>query len=109
MALNHFPKVICLTDTHLDDNYDTSNFRLPGYSNIGVKNRNKYGVGVMIQVHEKATVNKSLQTPFDEAICVEINSQSCTFNTLVIYSKPRTHKKQFIELLDGYLQGAPPL
>ena len=95
------PKVICLTETHLDDDDDTSNFRLPGYSNIEVKNRNKYGGGVMIQVHESATINKTLQTPFEEAI----NSQSYTFKTLVVYSKPRTNKNQFIELLDEYLQG----
>ena len=59
----------------------------------------------MIQVRDSAKINETLQTPFEEAICVEINSQSCTFKTLVIYSKPRTHKKQFIELLDEFLQG----
>ena len=104
-GLESLPKVICLTETHLDDNDDTSNFLLPGYSKIEVKNRNKYGGGVMIQVHESATINKTLQIPFEEAICVEINSQSCTFKILMIYSKPKTHKKQFIELLDEYLQG----
>ena len=103
--LESLPKVICLTETHLDDDDDTSNFRLPGYSNIEVKNRNKYGGGVMIQVHESATIKKTLQTPFEAAICVEINSQSYTFKTLVVYSKPRTNKNQFIELLDEYLQG----
>ena len=104
-GLESLPKVICLTETHLDDDDDTSNFRLPGHSNIEVKNRNKYGGGVMIQVHESATIHKTLQTPFEEAICVEINSQSYTFKTLVVYSKPRTNKNQFIELLDEYLQG----
>ena len=59
----------------------------------------------MIQVNESATINKTLQTPFEEAICVEVNSQSYTFKTLVIYNKPRTNKNQFIELLDEYLQG----
>ena len=53
-----------------------------------------YGGGVMIQVHESAAINKTLQTPSEVAICVEINSQSYTFKTLVIYSKPRTNKKQ---------------
>ena len=105
-GLESLPKVICLTETHLDDDDDdTSNFRLTGYANTEVKNCNKYGGGVMIQVHESATINETLQYPFEEAIGVEINSQSYTFKTFVIYSKPRTNKNQFIELLDGYLQG----
>ena len=104
-GLESLPKVICLKETPIDDDDDTSNFRLPGYWNIEVKNRNKYGGGVMIQVHESATINRSSQTPFEEAICVVINSQSYTFKTLVIYSKPRTNKNQFIELLDEYLLG----
>ena len=101
--MNHFPKSYALR-RHLDDD-DTSNFRLPGYSNIEVKNHNKYGGGVMIQVYESATINKTLQIPFEEAIGVKINSQSYTFKTLVIYSKPRTNKNQFIELLYEYLHG----
>ena len=52
MWTESLPKFICLTETHLDDDNNTSNFRLPGYSSIEVKNRNKYGGGVMIQVHE---------------------------------------------------------
>ena len=39
-GLELLPKIICLTETHLDDD-DTSNFRLPGYPNIDAKNRNK--------------------------------------------------------------------
>ena len=48
--------------------------------------------------------DKTLQTPFEEAISVEISSQSYTFKTLVIYNKHRTNKTQFIELLEEYLQ-----
>ena len=33
---------------------------------------------------------------------------SYTFKTLMIYSKPRTNKNHFIELLDEYLQGNTP-
>ena len=42
-GLESLPKVICLTETHLDDNDDTYNFRLPGYSYIEVKNRKVEG------------------------------------------------------------------
>ena len=55
-GLESLPKVICLTKKHLDDDdYDTSNFRLPGYSNIEVKNCNNCSGGMMICVHESAT------------------------------------------------------
>ena len=64
MDLNHFPKSYALR-RHLDDDDDTSNFRLFGYSNIEVKNRNNYGGRVMIQVHENATINKT-----DLMLCV---------------------------------------
>ena len=68
MDLNHIPKSYALRRHLDDDDDDTSNFCLFGYSNIEVKNRNNYGGRVMIQVHENATINKTLQTQFKEAI-----------------------------------------
>ena len=82
---DHYPTLASWSVNDLDQTDAQCKFRLPGYPNIEVKNRNKYGGGVMIQVHESVTINKTLQTPFEDAICAEISSQSYTFQTLVIY------------------------
>ena len=102
-GLDSFPAVICLTETHLENNDESHPFAVPGYNEVQVNHRNRYGVGMMIQVHSKATLIKTFETAFEEAICAQIKF-SYHSKVLVIYNSSRTNKVDFIDTLDQYLQ-----
>ena len=47
-------------------------FAVPGYNEVQVNHRNRYGGGVMIQVRIRATLIKTFETPFEEAISAQV-------------------------------------
>ena len=103
-GLDSLPAIICSTETHLENNDESYTFAVPGYNEAQVNHRNRYGGGVMIQVHSRATLIQIFETPFEEAICAQIKFSYLSFNVLVIYNRPRTNKFDFIDTLDQYLQ-----
>ena len=78
-GLDAFPAIICLTETHLENNDESHNFAVPDYNEVQVNHRNRYGGGVMIQVHSRAILIKTFETQFDEAICAQIKFSIVSF------------------------------
>ena len=64
-GLDSFPAITCLTETHLENNDESHTFAVPGYNEVQVNHRNRYGGGVMIQVHSRATLIKTFETLFE--------------------------------------------
>ena len=42
--------MLCLTETWLTENDDIDSLLVPGFNNYAIKNRNRLGGGVMIQI-----------------------------------------------------------
>ena len=103
-GLDSLPAIICLTETHLENDDESHTFAVPGHNEVEANHRNRYGGGVTIQVHSRATSIKTFETPFEEAICAQIKFSYLSFKVLVIYNRPRTNEVDFIDTLDQYLQ-----
>ena len=113
------PSCVCLSETWLKNNTSTTDndaptinndalkniYKLKGYSDVFVKSRShKVGGGVMIQLREDVSFIKELETPFKEALCIEVSHRQKHVIILLIYNEPKFNKLTFIELLDEYLE-----
>ena len=101
--IDSLPADICLTETHLENNDKSHTFDVPGYNEVQVNHRNRYGGGVMIQVHSRPIVIKNFETPFEETIWAQLKFSYHSFEIL-IYKRPRTKYVDFIDTPDPYLQ-----
>ena len=68
-----------------------------------VKNRDKVGGGVMVQLLQGLSIVKELPTEIAEAVGAVIEQNGCRINLFTVYNPPQFNKKQFIDLLDNIL------
>ena len=98
------PDILCLSKTWLS-NDNINSYSINSYKHLAVKNRNTVkGGGVMIQLRDSCNLVKFSKSPFEESIFVEVSIHNRRVNLIVIYNKPGANKKDFVSILENFLE-----
>ena len=80
-------EVVCITESHLDENVDNSDLLLEGFSEPIRLDRNCFGGGVMIYVADNLHFKRRLDLEFQggEVLWVELNVKNCSYLICNVY------------------------
>ena len=84
--------VICVTESHLDNNVDSAELSIEGYSSPFRKDRNAHGGGVLVYVSNQLMAKRiqDIETPDIESIWLEIIFPNYSLLLCCIYRPPNS-------------------
>jgi hypothetical protein len=94
--------VICITETHLDNNVKSSDLKINSYQELIRRDRNRMGGGVAVYVREGLVVKHrtDLESHNIEAVWIEIEHRCKAIIIGVIYRPPNSSANDCLEFID---------
>ena len=85
--------ILCITESHLDNNISNNDIAIEGFSEIYRKDRNWFVGGVLVYISQNISVKRKAELKFEnnELVWFEILIPNLKLRTCVVYRPPGTH------------------
>lgn len=106
LIANWNPKILCLVETHIDNNIEEDEIKINGYKHIKCVTHNRRTGGILIYLHQnikfKLCLNLNYEYLWFVGLEVEINND--IFKLDVLYHPPQKNDNIFLEFLGEYFE-----